>query len=421
MNCPNGKGKGSNGASFGEKGKGKVNKGGHFDKGKGKSKKGKGSKGFGKKGKLNHVGFNDEDWWWYAEDCSTDWETPESCWNVDQLDWYGSGWDEWSYQQYDDWKPDGDSGNAEPKGDQPPGGADEKTVGSLVIHALTSDSCEIPEEIGHLQLLDVGSQGVCHESSMFSRSFNFSLPDVSKCGEHGRSFGFGFDDSHANCSNVSFMPGLVDPRERVSDMSLDVDVSELLSPEPRRFCLLRPQFSTCLSHPDTLDGSVEFSRYANHVCPILSELSCSSDAGWWLLDSGAAVTVVAESHFPLFQAELHQSLDFDRFRAANGSKVNMKGVASIVLGFSMLDPISGKSSWKTATLQAMVGNTNHNILSTTALCRSGWQFSQWEGGAELKHSESGEVINEIVEHAGCPWIRMSKCPMLSPILTRRLV
>ena len=76
----------------------------------------------------------------------------------------------------------------------------------------------------------------------------------------------------------------------------------------------------------------------------------------------------------------------------------------------MLDPISGKSSWKTATLQAMVGNTNHNILSTTALCRSGWQFSQWEGGAELKHSESGEVINEIVEHAGCPWIRMSPVP-----------
>ena len=269
-------------------------------------------------------------------------------------------------------------------------------------------------DVGRLQLLDVGSKDAfcsdCSEVSMFSHSFNFSSQDVSKCGEHGRSFGFGFDDSHTDCSIVSFIPGLISRHEGMSDKSLDVDVSELLSPEPRRFCWLRPQCSTCLSHPDTLDGSVEFSMYADHVCPILSELSCASDAGWWLLDSGAAVTVVAESHFPLFQAELHQSLDVDRFRAANGSKVNMKGVASIVLGFSMLDPASGKSSWKTATLQAMVGNTNHNILSTTALCRSGWQFSQWEGGAELKHPESGEVINEIVEHAGCPWIRMSPVP-----------
>ena len=76
----------------------------------------------------------------------------------------------------------------------------------------------------------------------------------------------------------------------------------------------------------------------------------------------------------------------------------------------MVDPKTGKSSWKTATLHAMVGNTNHNILSTTALCRSGWQFSQWEGGAELKHCESGSVLAEIVEHSGCPWIRMMPVP-----------
>ena len=75
MNCPSAKGKGSSGSSFGDKGKGKVNKGGHWDKGKGKSKKGKGSEGFGKKGKLNQVGVNDDDWWWYAEDWSNDWES----------------------------------------------------------------------------------------------------------------------------------------------------------------------------------------------------------------------------------------------------------------------------------------------------------------------------------------------------------
>ena len=125
---------------------------------------------------------------------------------------------------------------------------------------------------------------------------------------------------------------------------------------------------------------LSFPSISNLSARYLSELSCASDAGWWLLDSGAAVTVVSESHFPLFQSKLLQSPDVDRFRAANGSKVMMKGVADIKLGFSMVDPKTGKSSWKTATLHAMVGNTHHNILSTTALRRSGWQFSQWEGG-----------------------------------------
>ena len=54
----------------------------------------------------------------------------------------------------------------------------------------------------------------------------------------------------------------------------------------------------------------------------------------------------------------------------------------------------------------MVGNTQHNILSTTALCKSGWSFSQWSGGAELKHDDTGHVISEIVHHSGCPWVRL---------------
>ena len=63
MNCPSGKGRSSHDTQFTSKGKGKVNKGGQWDKGKGKSKKGKGSKGFGKKGKLNQVEAHEDDLW----------------------------------------------------------------------------------------------------------------------------------------------------------------------------------------------------------------------------------------------------------------------------------------------------------------------------------------------------------------------
>ncbi|MCV6576782.1 MAG: hypothetical protein OIF58_13710, partial [Cohaesibacter sp.] len=125
----------------------------------------------------------------------------------------------------------------------------------------------------------------------------------------------------------------------------------------------------------------------------------------WLIDSGAAVTVVSESSFAQFQADVRSSPDVERFRAANGSKVSMKGVADIGLSFSMKSS-DHKMVWKNATMQVMVGGTHHNILSTTALCRSGWTFTQWSDGAELRHDASGNVMGEVVMHTGCPWVRM---------------
>ena len=70
-----------------------------------------------------------------------------------------------------------------------------------------------------------------------------------------------------------FLPGLMHHDEGVHRSGCDLDVSELLSPDPKRFVLWR-QFSTSLSHPDSLDGAVEFSKHLEHVCPTLSELSC---------------------------------------------------------------------------------------------------------------------------------------------------
>ena len=46
---------------------------------------------------------------------------------------------------------------------------------------------------------------------------------------------------------------------------------------------------------DTVSVSHEMSRFSGVFAPLLSELSSSDDIGWWLLDSGAAVTVVVET------------------------------------------------------------------------------------------------------------------------------
>ncbi len=141
--------------------------------------------------------------------------------------------------------------------------------------------------------------------------------------------------------------------------------------------------------------------------PLLSELSLESDSEWWLIDSGAAVTVVSEAAFGKFGATMHESPDTKRFRAANGSKVTMKGVAEITLGVAMFDEEKNVAVWKRASMHAMVGNTNQNILSTTSLCQSGWSFSQWSDGAELRHVDSGLKVDSVVMHSGCPWVRMT--------------
>ena len=149
--------------------------------------------------------------------------------------------------------------------------------------------------------------------------------------------------------------------------------------------------------------------------PLLSELNMEQDSSWWLIDSGAAVTVVSEAAFGQFQATLKSSPDVERFRAANGSKVSMKGVADISLGFAMKSSKDGRNVWKNASMQVMVGGTHHNILSTTALCRSGWTFTQWADGAELKHDASGNLMLEVVMHSGCPWVRMYPVTSVSQV------
>ena len=66
------------------------------------------------------------------------------------------------------------------------------------------------------------------------------------------------------------------------------------------------------------------------------------------------------------------------FKTANGGDVGMRGIASLQV--SMLVSEKGKQGlppvWKKAKMHVLVGRIQHNILSTTLLCQSGWYFSQ---------------------------------------------
>ena len=51
----------------------------------------------------------------------------------------------------------------------------------------------------------------------------------------------------------------------------------------------------------------------------------NTDASWWLLDSGASTSVLAESNLSAFRSVLQDSKGLGGCRAANGSSVNMSG------------------------------------------------------------------------------------------------
>ena len=197
----------------------------------------------------------------------------------------------------------------------------------------------------------------------------------------------------------SFFPGL---RSSSSEISTD----QLLSPEVGRVSVFRVGISTFLNVCDTCSPMAVFRRHANVVFPLMSQL-CLDDATWWLLDSGASATVIAERYAKVYgvSAMCVGSGD-DQFKAANGTPVRMSGRTEVDVQVLMQHPRNGTSEYRHATLKAMVGNIQHNIISTNTLCKSGWEFSQSRDWFEVSNKFSGEKVAEVGYFAGCPWMRV---------------
>ena len=62
--------------------------------------------------------------------------------------------------------------------------------------------------------------------------------------------------------------------------------------------------------------------------------------------------------------------------------------------------------WKHATVNSLVGDTRHNILSTTVLARSGWTFQQDSSGARLWNESTGLEAADVIVFSGCPWMKL---------------
>lgn len=137
--------------------------------------------------------------------------------------------------------------------------------------------------------------------------------------------------------------------------------------------------------------------------PLLPEMSVESDSPfWWLLDTGAAATVMPKTHASSYDARLSPvDQDENRFRAADGSRVEISGCAHVPVWVGFDD-----GNHCQANLRCLVGNISRNILSTTALCSYGWEVVQDSNGCYVKHVSSGKQVGEVGFFGGCPWLHL---------------
>ena len=399
-----GKGKG------GKSGKGKeASKGGKSSGGKGKSK------GFGKKGKLNETVETDPADMWYEE---SDW-------------WFDADWNTWvtsamqeSWDESEEWfensaQADGTQGTSE--------------ANSLIISMMIADELE---ETG-LFVEGSGSEGFekkcrsvfcsCSECVLKDSSFScawsthrMKLNEEKSKGSVLEESVLQDDFSHSTVLQDVCEPTSCFPTKVPSCLSglyglkgptgFSGGSEDLVSQFHGKLTVFKTKFDTFLNHCDTCSKFSEFVRYSHVVMPLLSQMTMD-DSSWWLLDSGASATVLAERFATAYGIRKnsggHQG---DKFKAANGTAVNMSGKAEFGVKVVMVNEWGTERSHRNAQLKAMIGDIQHNIISTTSLCKAGWEFWQGDTWFELRNKKTGEVASETGYFAGCPWIRLQACP-----------
>ena len=182
----------------------------------------------------------------------------------------------------------------------------------------------------------------------------------------------------------------------------------LVSDVNSRVVLNRTATSTFLNVHDTVSVSHELRRYMPVLDPLLSEFwNDGQSEFWWLLDSGASATVMATSSVNAYGAWV-ADMKHEQFRAANGSKVDIDGTATITVwvGFRTGMDKDWVPDYKSAKLKCLVGGISHNIMSTTTLCECGWEFNQGPDGFHVKDVRTGRTVEGCIYYAGCPWIKL---------------
>ena len=113
---------------------------------------------------------------------------------------------------------------------------------------------------------------------------------------------------------------------------------------------------------------------------------------WWLLDSGASRSVVAEKFLSAYEVSKERRTDPPlTFSTASVEKVEIR--REVVLKMSM----SGEHGLQRPLLvRCLVSHVEHSLISVFGVCRQGWRFSM---GPDTCECTIGSV------RANCPWLK----------------
>ena len=135
---------------------------------------------------------------------------------------------------------------------------------------------------------------------------------------------------------------------------------------------------------------------------LLSAVECNSESQFWLLDSGAAATVINKNFLDCFE---HTDVIpcVQCYFAASGSPVHMDGMCVVSGRLKVLNTQTKREEMKRVSFSCLVGRTQHNILSTNLCNDQGWNFVLSKSNYQMTHEAYHLSALEIVVWGKCPW------------------
>ena len=136
------------------------------------------------------------------------------------------------------------------------------------------------------------------------------------------------------------------------------------------------------------------------LSPLLNS-TLQEETDWWLIDSGASVSVISERNVRNYKIVSREPyVSSSGFFAANGSPVKMS--ERVKLEVTLQTARNGETQNTRVLIACLVGDTKSNILSTGSLVKNGWAIQMSSGEFSMKHSSGLEC--QLIEWGGCPWI-----------------
>ena len=271
------------------------------------------------------------------------------------------------------------------------------------VLARGCDSCTHESEVSEDELADTGC--------VLARGCDSCTRESEELRSEAADMGCVLAESCDSCTHEPWFCGLKFGDEVGLGDSSNLTTRFVNDPS-RDLCATVPMKVVLVRAHDWFDDHSEVSveqqiePYLKFLRPLLSQVADNTDASWWLLDSGASTSVLAESNLPAFRSVLQDSEGLGGYRAANGSSVNMSGTAEIGVQMHMSGTSGDDWCWKKARLNVLVGSIRHNILSITSLADSGWRFTQGPKGFDLFHEKLGMHCLDVAYFANCPWVRL---------------